>query len=455
MVKDLRTDELRKLPQVDRLIEVLAAEGPRQAAAEAARAAVDEARLAVKDGATAPTIDALADRARLILRMARRRRLGRVINATGVLLHTNLGRAPLSAEAVEAMKEVATGYSNLEYDLEVGTRGSRYVHATELLNALTGAEASLVVNNNAAAILLVLSAIAPGREVVISRGELIEIGGGFRIPEILENSGAILREIGTTNRTHLADYEKAIGPQTAAIMKVHPSNYRVTGFTSDADARSLVKVARHHGVPMIHDLGSGLLDRKVAGMETDWLRSEPTVTEALTDGSDVVTFSGDKLLGGPQAGIILTNGKFVERLHRSPLLRAIRVDKTALAALEATLLMYMEGRESQIPLWALALTPVEDLRSRAEKIAAQIGGLTVVDGVSTTGGGSAPDAEIPTVLLRVDAGPPSDDVIRRLIDNEPPVIARIEDDKAVIDLRTVLAEEDQVLVEAMQSVLGS
>jgi L-seryl-tRNA(Ser) seleniumtransferase len=455
VVKDLRADELRKLPQVDRLIDVLAAEGPRQAAAEAARAAVDEARLAVKGGAEAPTIDAIANRARLLLRMARRRRLGKVINATGVLLHTNLGRAPLAAEAISAMEEVAAGYSNLEYELEAGTRGSRYVHATELLNALTGAEASLVVNNNAAAILLVLSAIAPGREVVISRGELIEIGGGFRIPEILENSGAILREVGTTNRTHLEDYEKAIGPQTAAIMKVHPSNYRVMGFTKRSDSRSLVKVARHHGVPMIHDLGSGLLRRQVAGRELDWLRSEPTVGEALTDGNDVVSFSGDKLLGGPQAGIILSTSKFVEKLHRSPLLRAVRLDKTALAALEATLLMYLEGRESQIPLWSLALAPVEELAARAEKIAAQLKGVAVVDGVSTTGGGSAPGAEIPTALLQVDGGPPSDEVISRLIDNEPPIIARIEDDKAVIDLRTVYPGEDDSVMKALGSVLGS
>jgi L-seryl-tRNA(Ser) seleniumtransferase len=453
-VKNLRSEELRKLPQVDRLIDVLADDGPRLAAAHAARAAVDEARLAVTNGAEAPSIDQLADRARLLLRASRRRRLGKVINGTGVLLHTNLGRAPLAREAITAIERIASGYSNLEYDLDEGGRGSRYAHATELINSLTGAEASLVVNNNAAAVLLVLSAVAPGREVVISRGELIEIGGGFRIPEILASSGATLREVGTTNRTHLDDYEKAVGPQTAAIMKVHPSNYRVVGFTAEVEVRDLVKLARRHGVPMIHDLGSGLLRRSISGTEIEWLGIEPTASEAIAGGADAVTFSGDKLLGGPQAGIILSTAKFIEKLHRSPLLRAVRLDKTALAALEATLLMYEEGREHELPLWSQALAPVTELQERAQRIVSSVGAAVArTSGYSTTGGGSAPGAEIPSVLLRINDNLPAETFVRRLIDADPAVIARIDDDRVVIDLRTVASDDDELLATALRSAL--
>jgi L-seryl-tRNA(Ser) seleniumtransferase len=454
-VDELRARELRKLPQVDRLIETIGAEVPRQEAAEAARAAVDEARAAVTNGAEAPSLDSLADRARLLLHAAARSRLGVVVNATGVLLHTNLGRAPLSRSAGEAMERVSTRYSNLEYDLAAGARGSRYGHATGLLKTLTGAEGALVVNNNAAAVMLVLAAVAADREVVISRGELIEIGGGFRIPEILSASGAVLREVGTTNRTHFADYEKAIGPQTAAIMKVHPSNYRVVGFSSSVESKPLVDLAHHHGVAMIHDLGSGLLHRSIAGAQLEWLREEPSAAEAVGEGADAVTFSGDKLLGGPQAGIILGSNRLIERLHRSPLLRAVRIDKTSLAALEDTLVAYVEGRAGDLPIWSMALVNTEELDERARRITSRLRDERVraASGYSTIGGGSAPGVELPTALLEV-AWPMPNQLVRRLIDNDPPVIARIETERVVLDLRTVFSEQDEVVSSALARALN-
>lgn len=450
--------ELRRLPQVDRIITRLQGDLPHALTAEAARAAVEEARATVLSGAKAPTEEAVVERARILIRVARRRRLVRIINATGVLLHTNLGRAPLGSEALNAIGQLASGYSNLEFDLERGSRGSRYAHSAPMLTALTGAEAALVVNNNAAAVLLALATLARDKEVVISRGELIEIGGGFRIPEILAESGAVLVEVGTTNRTHLTDYQHAVGAGTGAVMKVHPSNYRVTGFASAVQPRDLAMLAHARDLPLIYDLGSGLLRKKIAGVEPFWLSEEPTVEEALADGADVVTFSGDKLLGGPQAGIILGRKQLVAAMHRSPLLRAFRVDKTTLAALEATLVCYLEGREGDIPVWKMALADVTEIEDRATGLRRALEGVSAkvdeADGSSTPGGGSVPGGAIPTVLVEIAPQKMSpDELVRALIDEDPPIVARIDDDRVVIDLRTVHVHDDRIVAASLQRLL--
>lgn len=458
-MEDKRAAELRSLPQVDRLLSFLGdSAGSRSMAVSATRTVLDEARLAILNGEPATSIDTLVARIRLLLEGSKRRRLTPVINATGVLLHTNLGRAPLSAEAINAVDKTGAGYSNLEYDISAGSRGSRYDFAAGMLTTLTGAESALVVNNNAAAVLLVLAGLTANKEVVISRGELIEIGGGFRIPEILAESGALLREVGTTNRTHLSDYETAIGPQTAAIMKVHPSNYRVVGFASAVPARELVALAVAHGLAFIHDLGSGLIRHEVGGREVPWLRDEPTALDAVEEGADVVTFSGDKLLGGPQAGIILGRSRHIEKLRRSPLVRALRPDKMTLSALEATLLAYLEDREADLPIWRMALADSPELERRALRLASELAGLEakveVVKGFSTAGGGSAPGAQIPTMVLQISpSGKSPNEVVRELIDNDPPVIARISGDNLIIDVRTVAGNQDDTLASALRSSL--
>ncbi|HWD08682.1 MAG TPA: L-seryl-tRNA(Sec) selenium transferase, partial [Actinomycetota bacterium] len=406
-----------------------------------------------------PSLEALAVAAGRILREGRRRRVVPVINASGVLLHTNLGRAPMSARAMAAVAEVSAGYSNLEFDLAQGRRGSRYDHARELLTTLTGAEAALVVNNNAAAVLLALATQARGREVVISRGELIEIGGEFRIPDIMNESGALLREVGTTNRTHLKDYRAALGERTGAILKVHPSNYQVVGFVKSVPARQLAALAHESGLLLIHDVGSGLLRRKVAGREFGWLAEEPTVEEALADGADIVTFSGDKLLGGPQAGIIVGTAAALKPMERSPLLRTYRVDKTSLAALEATLLAYLEGAEAELPLWSMALTGAAEIEARAAAIQADLASLpaklALAPGFSTTGGGSGPGARIPTVLLEVTSlHRAAADLRAALVGGDPPVVARVEEERVLLDLRTVVPGQDRAVAEALRRVLA-
>src|SRR5687767_11887056 len=319
------SEELRSLPGVDRVIAELHGLAPDPVIATAARSVIDDARARIRDGGTSPTFDEIVATTRTALERGAGRGLVSVINATGVLIHTNLGRAPLGDAQMRAIDQVGRGYTNLELDLGVGKRGGRYEHSRRALTTLTGAESALVVNNNAAAVLLVLTALCAGREVVISRGELVEIGGEFRIPDVMAASGARLVEVGTTNRTHLADYERAITPETAAILKVHPSNFSISGFTSAVDARYLARLARGRGVCFIYDVGSGLI-----GYDETW-PAEPTVTGAIDDGADVVTFSGDKLLGGPQAGVIAGRSQLVTRIGRHPLLRALRVDKMTLA----------------------------------------------------------------------------------------------------------------------------
>ncbi|MCA1834764.1 MAG: L-seryl-tRNA(Sec) selenium transferase, partial [Actinobacteria bacterium] len=370
--------------------------------------------------------------------------LGPVINATGVVLHTNLGRAPLSEAAVLAAS-LAAGAVNLELDLAAGERGSRAPAAEKLLCALTGSEAALVVNNNAGALVLALAVLARGREVIVSRGELIEIGGEFRLPSIMEVSGAVLREVGTTNRTRASDVRGAIADNTGLILKVHPSNYRILGFTDEAALGDLAFIAREAGVPLLHDIGSGLLtpDERFPG--------EPDATTSLQAGADLVCFSGDKLLGGPQAGVIAGRAALVAACRRHPLARALRADKMSLAAMEATLLAHARGDRSRIPIWRmLELTP-DDIRPRAASMAAATGGRCA-EGESLSGGGSLPGLGLPTVLVAVDHERPAD-VARALRRGTPPVVARVENGALVIDMRTVDPKDDAALEQALRAAL--
>ena len=378
-----------------------------------------------------------------------------VINATGVLLHTNLGRAPLAADALAAASRVAAGYSNLEYDLARGVRGHRHAHAERLLTDLTGAEAALVVNNNAAAALVVLAALATGREVIVSRGELVEIGGGFRVPDVLAQSGATLREVGTTNRTRIADYAAAIGERTAMLLRVHRSNFRIEGFTEQPSLSDLTALGREFTLPVVEDQGSGWLgsDDPPAA-----LRGETSVTTSLQAGADLVLFSGDKLLGGPQAGLIVGRAALIDRVRKHPLMRAVRADKLAYAALEATLALWAQpARRAALPIWRMLTLPVADVDRRARAVASALvaSGIQsrILDGYSTTGGGSAPESELPTRLLalRVD-GLGAADVERQLRLGDPPVVARIEQDEVVLDLRTVSEDDDLRLAEAIRAL---
>jgi len=447
--------QLRQLPSVDRLLQHSAvvaarAEHGHDLTVATARSLLDETRAAIVDqGQPCPAPDVLAETLLVRLADATRPTLQPVINASGVIIHTNLGRAPLSEDAQRAMLLAAEGYSNLEYDLEAGQRGSRYVHAVDLLRRLTGAEDALVVNNNAAAVLLCLMALGRGREVIISRGQLVEIGGGFRIPDVLQTSGAVLVEVGATNRTHLRDYQAAIGPLTAALLRVHSSNFRQIGFTAEVSLAELAALGREHGLPVIDDLGSGtLLDTTRFG-----LAYEPRVQDSVQAGATLVTFSGDKLLGGPQAGLIVGQAAAIARLRQHPLTRALRVDKTTLAGLAVTLGHYLRGQaEQQIPVWRMIGAQQSDLAGRAAGWAARLAaaGLaaTVVDGQSTVGGGSLPGETLPTRLLALP-GLPADRLAARLRAGLPPLVARIVDDALCLDPRTVLPEQDDLLLAAI------
>jgi L-seryl-tRNA(Ser) seleniumtransferase len=400
---------------------------------------VDEAVEAIEQGAEAR------------LRAAMRPSLVRVINATGVIVHTNLGRAPLSEAALARVSAVAGGYTNLEYDLERGGRGRRDVHAAKLIARLTGAEAAVVVNNNAAATLLLLAALANGREVIISRGELVEIGGGFRVPDVMAQSGAVLREVGTTNRTRLADYAAAISERTALILRVHPSNFKVVGFTERPALAELVALGQRFKIPVAEDLGSGWLGFPDQAELPLWLRDEPIVSESVAAGADVVCFSGDKLLGGPQAGIIAGRTEALDRIRHHPLMRALRVDKLTYAALEATLEEHAIGRGHEgVPVQRMLRMDRAEIGARADALASALNasGWTarVVDGMSTIGGGSAPGAELPTRLVEISRdGMTADAIEQHLRALDPPVIARIQDDRVVLDLRTVRPGDDAIL----------
>jgi L-seryl-tRNA(Ser) seleniumtransferase len=428
-------------------------------AVDAARRVLDRAREEIRAGEDPGD---LGDRLRAELTQARRPRLRRVLNATGVVVHTNLGRAPLPEAALERLGETGRGYSNLEYDLEAGARGSRQDHVTAILRRLTGAEAALVVNNNAAAVLLALAALAEGREVLVSRGELIEIGDGFRIPDVLARSGARLVEVGTTNRTRAADYERAVGPETALLLRVHQSNFRLVGFTELPSAAELAAVARRHDLPLVDDLGSGLLSNTVllarsaapeaAGnaCNTVLLADEPTARDALAAGADLVCFSGDKLLGGPQAGIVAGSAELVERLRRHPLQRALRADKLSLAALEGTLGLYLEPERAlrEVPVLRMLVEPAEAVRARAGRLAALAGG-TVEETVGRVGGGALPLVELPSFACAVE-----EELAAPLRTGEPPVVGVVRDGRCLLDCRTLTdaeVEEAAAAVAACRS----
>lgn len=378
--------------------------------------------------------------------------LRRVINATGVIIHTNLGRAPLSSAAAARVAEIATGYANLELDLDEGARGRRDVHAERLLCRLTGAEAAVVVNNNAAATMLMLAALASGREVLISRGELVEIGGGFRVPDVMAQSGAVLREVGTTNRTRAADYAAAISERTALILRVHPSNFRIEGFTERPSLEDLVALGRRFNVPVAEDLGSGYLG-EAAGMPV--VPDEPAASASVAAGADVICFSGDKLLGGPQAGILAGLREPLSRIRRHPLMRALRADKMTYAALEATLDAYATGKAAAtIPVARMIAATREEIGLRAHRLADALKGsgwrARVIDGYSTIGGGSAPGSQLPTALVELGAdGMSADDLARWLRGQDPPIVARIENDRLVLDFRTILPDDEGSLVEVL------
>ena len=447
-------DILRSLPAVDALLgaaagQALCAQYGRAATTAALRAGLQQTRDAIRQGERPPSSPAaLLERAATQLARRFQPGLRPVINAGGVILHTNLGRAPLAPAAVAAMAAIGAHYSTLEYDLERGARGSRLQHCEAALCALTGAEAALVVNNNAAALVLLLATLAAGREVIISRGQLVEIGGGFRVPEVMSSAGARLVEVGSTNRTRLADYERAIGPDTALLMRAHASNFRMTGFVEEVPPAGLARLAHGHGLLLVDDLGSGaLLDTEPFG-----LLHEPTVRESIAAGADLVAFSGDKLCGGPQAGIIVGRAEPLARLKRHPLARALRADKLCLAGLAATLDLWQRGEAlTHIPVWRMIAREAEELRVVAHAWAQRLGG-TVLAGESAVGGGSLPGATLPTWLLALEVAQP-DALLARLRAGVPPVIARIADGRVLLDPRTVLPGEEEELLAALERVL--
>ena len=452
------TDSRRGLPAVGALLELpdvkaLAARSARAQVTEAGRAAVEEAR---QDPAAAPASEA-AWTAAIRGHLARRERasLRAVFNATGVVLHTNLGRAPLARAAIDAIARTASGASNLEYDLERGERGSRYAHCASLLAELTGAEDALVVNNGAAALVLSLNTLAEGRDAVVSRGELIEIGGSFRVPDVMAKSGCTLREVGTTNRTHPDDYRRVLGAQTGAIVKVHRSNFEVRGFVAETSVRELAVIAREAGLPLIVDLGSGLL----VSLEAYGLSGEPTVGETVRDGATLVVMSGDKLLGGPQAGIIVGDRAAVDACRRNPLARALRVDKLTIAALEATLrLSQDEARAVQeIPALAMVTAAAASIRRRAEAMAESLGAhgipCRVVDSEGAVGGGAFPTARLASAAVALDGDPMV--LEARLRGGDDAVIGRVVDGRLLLDLRSVPADRDEAVLAAVCKALAA
>ena len=442
-------DPRRVLPAVSEVLTSL--DGlPHDLLSTCARDAVAAARTRVEAGEEV-TAEAVVEDARVRAGRLRTALLRPVINATGVLLHTNLGRAPLGDDALDAVGRVGSRYSNLEYRLDAGERGSRHEHAGTLLARACGAEAAVVVNNNAAAVLLSLAALARGREVVVSRGELVEIGGGFRVPEIMAESGCRLVEVGTTNRTRLADYVAAISSATALVLKVHASNYRMVGFVESTPVAQLATL----GPPVMVDAGSGLLDATTPWLPArpDWLRDEPGVRQAVDDAPDsVVTFSGDKLLGGPQAGIIVGRSNHIAAIAGHPLARAMRADKMTLAALQSVALTYLSGDATSIPLWRMALTPQRELEARAEAIAARVDAAKVLDTEAAAGGGSLPGLTIPSVGVGMQTPSPAA-ALAALRDHG--IVARVIDNAVVCDLRSVHPDDDDVLADALHHVTSS
>jgi len=468
---DKRKAMLKYLPKIDEVIGLLEKQGiyekaSREIILNTCRDVVQKLRddILTAQDKHLPTVasdaSAAARRVVEIVDDLYRYKLRRLVNATGVILHTNLGRAPLCPEALDRILEVGRGYSNLEFNLARGERGLRYDHVSRLICVLAGAEDALIVNNNAAAVLLVLNTLAENKEAIVSRGELIEIGGEFRIPDVMTKSNSILREVGTTNRTRLADYEKAIGPNTGVILKVHTSNYRIVGFTEEAELTPLVALGKQHNIPVFDDLGSGCL----IDLEPFGLTHEPTVREVLASEVDVVTFSGDKLLGGPQAGIIVGKKDLLARVKKNPLNRALRIDKFTLAALEATLMHYLAGANAAVQLRSLkALTePLSDVKKRARKLAsrlnkADIPGLTfeIREDAAAAGGGSLPTQVIPSVVVAVKhATIPSGRMESKLRQVTTPVIVRVNENEILLDLRTVAEEEFCFVIDGLREILA-
>lgn len=447
---------LRNLPSVETLLKTemtarLIAQFGRPLTLDALRNTLDEirARFKLNLEAELPSIDLILTQTESTLTVWTASTLFPVINATGVILHTNLGRAPMSAATIRAMDVVSRGYSNLEFDLETGKRGSRLIHAEKLLQKLTGAEAALVVNNCASAVLLTLSALANKKRVAIARSQLVEIGGGFRVPDVMKQSGAKLVEIGTTNKVRLSDYETALEESAALVMRAHRSNFKIVGFTEEPEFKDIVEAAHKAGVPVVDDLGSGALyDTAKYGFT-----HEPTVQESMHAGADVILFSGDKLVGGPQAGIIIGKKALLDKIKKHPLARAVRADKACLAGVSATLTHYLKDEaEREIPIVRMmSLTP-EQLKGRAEAWQAELGQGTVAKGESTVGGGSLPDESTPTFLLELQVKS-AEKFLRALRKNNPPIIARTENNKVLLDPRTVLPEQEGALLVGLKNLL--
>jgi L-seryl-tRNA(Ser) seleniumtransferase len=461
------TDPRRAIPSIERLLAspalaALLEREPRPLVVDALQRVQAEVRAAIGEADTpSPELAEpawYAARAETVLRRLRQPSLRPVINATGVVLHTNLGRAPLADSAVAAIAATARGYSNLEFDLARGSRGSRYSHCVDLLTRLTGADSALVVNNNAAALVLALNTLAREREAVISRGELVEIGGSFRIPEIMARSGARMVEVGATNRTRISDYQDAVGAQTGVILKVHRSNFRIEGFTEEATVAQLAALARPRGIPVVHDLGSGLL----VEASSIGLPYEPTPADALREGADLVTLSGDKLLGGPQAGILLGRRDLVERIRRNPLCRAVRVGKLTLAALEATLAHYLDPARArtEIPVLRMLTATAAELAERAGRMAAILRDWGIdagtSAGASVVGGGAFPGVELPTTLVTIaPAGCTLVELERRLREGAPSVVGRVQDERLLLDPRTVSPDEEAALAAAVRAAAAT
>ena len=471
MSSSLRQQALRKIPSVDEIlsrpeiIDLLKVH-PRNVVVEAIRKGLGRLREEILHqeelselGDSLFSFERLYPLFREEIHLQIRPRFRRVINATGVVIHTNLGRAPLHSSAIQHLIDVSKTYSNLEYDLDRGKRGSRYAHVEETLCRLSGAESALVVNNNAGAVLLVLNALAEGKEVIVSRGELVEIGGAFRIPDVMKRSGALLREVGTTNRTHFDDYQKAIGPDTALLLKVHTSNFRVMGFASEVSLQDLVQLGKQHQLPVVDDLGSGcLIDLTHYGLE-----KEPTVQETIKTGVDAVTFSGDKLLGGPQAGIILGKKTFLDLFKANPLTRALRIDKLTLAALESTLLLYLDEKTAmeEIPTLRMLSLDIGKLKRRGKRLLKRLAGIdnkrmtfALKEDVSEVGGGALPLQELPTAVVAVKALDLSvNSLEENLRKGDPPIISRISKEELLLDMRTVFDEEIPLLAAGIERAL--
>ncbi len=466
MDRDPIADALRRIPSVDHLlgqpaIAALAARTSHGFVVSEIQAFLDELRGHIRAGKTEPDLDAgvLVERLKQRIEERLRPRLRTVVNATGVIVHTNLGRAPLSAAAQESISAGGACYSNLEFDLQSGDRSHRDRVLESSLKEILGCEAVTVVNNNAAALLLALNTIAAGKEVIVSRGELVEIGGSFRIPEILAKSGAILREVGTTNKTRAADYAAAVGPETALLLRVHPSNFRMRGFTQRPGLGELVGLARERGIPLMEDVGSGCL----ADLRPYGIADEPMPRESLALGADLVCFSGDKLLGGPQAGILAGRAAWIEMIRRNPLMRTYRVGKLISAALDATLASYRTGRAfEEIPVLRLIAAPYAELEHRCRRLVRRLkrsmpagAEVKVIRGESVVGGGSCPETVLPSPLLGLRSGRWSAGRIEaRLRAQDPPVVARLEEDRVVVDLRTVFPAQEQVLAGALAAALS-